>query len=315
MQNRLRWQWLFSLVFIAQVYGPVWADHLAVPGPGRVSLVDLETLRVSQVLDVGGKGQVSLAVHPSAPVLATAGTEGAVIFWNVPSFEEASRFQEPLLDGVTSLAFSADGARLFCLSPPLRSLVVYDLRSSRVETLWPIPGSDPTGLWTDSNTVVVWQKDGCSVLDPSSGGLLLQVRLGGLLAAGECDGKSLHLSSDRHPGIARYSLRSGQAEGPRYGDAVYQALLHSSDGRVLAVSQGASPRLEAWSKDSARPVWSEQLSGESEYLEESRDGRWLYLSSRKANRIIVLDASSGRELGRLALDDLEGPPVRIRTSD
>ncbi len=308
-------EFLILLLFLGALGGgsrPALADHLVIPRAGGLEVIDLAVSRSTTTLQMPGRNGSWVAATRDSTVLAASNGEGDVRFWNLPNFSEASRFEEPLLEGATEFAFSWNGDRLLFISPRLRALVVWSLVSSDVESVWPIPGSDPTGLSVGPDSLVVWQNDGCVVLDPQSGGLELQIRLGTTVQAATVDGPLFYFSTAAAPGLARFAQASGAELEPRVGGAVYRALA-SREKHALYAYSDRDGRLEAWRPDGSRLLWQSPAPVGADVLLVSADGDWLYLLDTDSGVLTVLSSERGSELGRLALSGSAGTPVYLVT--
>lgn len=306
-------RYLLVLCFLLLAH-PVWSDGLAVPGRGVISVVDLATIRVSRTVELPGEAVPMLAVHPADSVLATLSSSSGLRFWNLPDFSEASQFEDPLLEGVVDLAFSSDGTRLYLLSQELKAVLVYDLGTSTISQVWPIPGGTPVSLSVGTGSLGVLHKDGASVLDPASGSLKFQFRFGLPVKGALLDKRVIYLSVADGGGVSRYRADNGARLDNVGGGGAYAQLLQDlQSGRLYMVHESES-LLEARDGNGGTLAWSSELGQGPHYVMVSRDGKWVYASSRSLKSVAVLEQSSGRELGKLPLQQFEGRPVIYGTA-
>lgn len=295
---------LLGLLLVAQG----WADGMVVPGRGQMQLVDLSTVRAGRTIELEGDAIPVLAVHPQQSVLASVSATSGLRFWNLPDFSEASHFEDPLLEGIVDARFSADGARLFLLSQQLKAVLVYDLSGSKLDRVWPLPGSDPLALVGGEQGLGVLHKDGASLLDPSSGQLKAQFRFGVPVKGALLDSRITWLSVADGGGVSRFRADSGKRLASVGGGGAYAQLEKGSSGRYYLVHESESA-LEVWDGAAQSLVWSAELGQGPHYVLVSQDGRWVYALSLALKSMAVLEEASGKELGKLPIPSMQGRPV------
>lgn len=295
-------------LFILLLVTVAGADGLVVPGRGEMQLIDLSTVRAGRTIELEGEAVPVLAVHPQQSVMASVSSSSGLRFWNIPDFSEASRFEDPLLEGVVDARFSNDGASLYLLSQQLKAVIVYDLASSKLGRIWPLPGSSPLALVDGEQGLGVLHKDGASLLDTSNGQLKAQFRFGAPVKGALLDSKFTCLAAADGGGVSRFRADSGKRLPNIGGGGAYSELKKGPNGRYYLVHESASS-LEAWEGAGQSMAWNSDLGQGPHYVILSKDGRWVYALSLALKSMSVLDESSGKELGKLPIPSLHGRPV------
>ena len=276
--------------------GPAFAEGLVIPRKGGLTVLrgaDLSELRqVSTGLE---RETPRLAVHPGAPVLASlSGRE--LTFWNLPTFTEASRHQDDLFQSACGLAFSAGGEELYVLSEAMKAVIVFDLNSSKVAGVIPVPGGVPNRIDATALGLLVRTENGVCLLSPElEDALLAQFRYPATLQSAAISGERLFLARSGEPGLDSYEAKSGRALGPIFSSSQFQAVapLPKKSGLVALTSAGG---VEAWDFGQSRATWTYGGSGLFDNLLLSKEGTVVYALSRKTGSLVSLDAASGKEL-------------------
>ena len=289
----------------------VGADGLAVPVKGAIQVVDLKTVRAGRTVSLKGDDIPVLAVHPEATVMATVSPSGGLVFWNLPSFTEASRAEDPLFESVVDMRFSSQGDRVFLLSRDLKAVLVYSLSTSAVESVYPVPGGEPVGLLVGEKALWVEQKEGGALLDLASGDLLTQWRFGARPGGAMFSEDAPVLSVPSTGGVWSFDSSTAAPKARLSGEGSYGTLLPGlSKGSFLAhrVDTGV---VEFWTGPKALKWKAPLAPGEHDFV-LSPDGQWVYALNRETKMLTVLEGASGRELGKLPVPNLAGRPVFFR---
>lgn len=296
-------------VLMGSFGGAARADGLAIPGKARINIVDLQTIRLERTIDLKGNGVPVLASHPSAPIVASVIPGGGLTFWNTPSFTQASQISDPLFDDVSALAFSPQGDRLFMLSPSLRAVLAFGLQTSKVESIYPIPGGNAIGLDAKDKGLIVRQQDGLTILEPSTGVLLGQWRLNALVNGAMLSSDRLTLAVSSESGLLCFNPATGARLAGLGGEGGYGTLYAPTPSGFFAFCL-TSHTLESW-LGSGKIAWTALLAKGDHELFASKDGSWLYALGRESRMLSVFETVGGRKLGVLPLAEVLGPSVRF----
>ncbi len=282
---------------------PANSEGLAIPGPGKIELLDLEQIRVVRSVELKGRGTPVLASHSGGVVVASVLGE-RLTFWNLPGFSEASSDTNPLFTSVVAMEFSPKGDRLFLLSTSLKSVLVYSLQTSKVESVYPVPGKEPIGLQVSNDVLLVLQKDGLTTLDTASGALLGQYRLGGTVAGVLYTSNAMTLAVEGRSGLTRLKPATAESLPQVGGSSSYGQLLARQGGAFLAVSTSGQT-LESWSAP-GKLTWTTHLSQGPHDLFVTKDQKLILAVGGKSRMVSVIDAGTGRELGKLPVEAMGG---------
>lgn len=282
------------------------ADGLALPAPGRIELLDLDQIRVTRSVELKGRAAPLLAGHPSGTVLASLQGE-QLIFWNLPGFTEASSATDPLFGQVIATAFTPTGDRLFMLSRSLKSVLSFSLSSLSVEGIYPLPGGEPIGMEMVADALLVRHKDGVTVLEPSSGALLAQYRLGAPVSGLLYTSKSLTVALEGRSGLLRFANATAEPLPAPAGAGSYGELAFAPGDGFLAVGLSGQT-LESWT-GSGKLAWTAPLSSGPHSLVWTKDKKLVLALGQSSKMVSVIEAGSGKELGKLPVDNLAGGGV------
>ncbi len=299
---------MLSGCFLLGVAASVGADGLAVPVKGAIQVVDLATVRAGKSVSLKGDGIPVLAIHPQSTVLASVSPTSGLIFWNLPSFTEASQTQDPLFQSVVEMKFSPLGDRIYLLSSDLKAVLVYSLATSSVESIYPVPGGEPLRLMVGENALLIEQRDGGALLDMATGDLLTQWRFGSGTGGAMFSEGLPALSVPITGGVWSFESSTASPKARLSGDGSYGALLPGLLKGSFFAYRDDTGALEAWSGPKAMK-WSAPLTAGEHDLVLSPDGQWVYALNRGTKMLTVLEGASGRELGKLPVPDVAGRPV------
>ena len=272
------------------------AESLFVPTSDGFFVTDLSQRQEPRKVPVPGGGVPVLAVHPESPVLATVTDSSGVVFWNLPSLQVASRNEDTLYKGVVDMGFSQDGNRLYLLSGSLKSVLVFDLASNEISSVWPLVGSKPLALSVKKKGVLVHQSDGAILLDPSKdGAVLAQFRFESPVLASHLAGDYLYLAVQGVDGLQVYRLADGK-RFQKLGATPYSWVVSKRSGGVFLLSE--SHGLESWSKD-RKQIWGQKNAKRTSRFLASGNEQWLYLFAPSENSVALWSASAGQPVGKL----------------
>jgi WD40 repeat protein/tetratricopeptide (TPR) repeat protein len=225
----------------------------AVPSPGSVQFDavfhDWETAsRIGLLLNVtpGHTQRVhALAPSPDGLTLATAGSDGSVRLWDLPSGRVRARLSD---HPVLALAFSMDGKRLLTVGPTVRC---WESSSGKELPLAkPIKGQPVSATMTSDGTLLATGQTNGDVLlwNPEAGESLGKLTgLSGRIAALAISPDRQWLAAGSLEGMTRiWNLATRQEHRTLAATSrSIRALAFSSDGRLLATG-GSEDQVKIW---------------------------------------------------------------------
>lgn len=279
---------------------PALADGLIASRAGGGVLLDSDTLSEVGRFQMGDNDVPLLAVHPTAPILAAHTPGEGLVFWNLPQCSEASRHQNALLgEGVVSLEFSRDGERLYLLSSRLRAVLVFELASSKIITMIPVPGGEPTGFGVGAGHLLVTQGSTISVLstDPKEG-LVAQFRFPEEVLSGLLQESRVYVALRGVNGIWAYQFPTGRTLGLLPTSTEVAEIVERANGLVLSTPSG----LESQPTSGEGQGWkAPSVGGAFDLAGITPDQRRVFALKRASGLLLILDSKTGAELGRLSL--------------
>ena len=293
---------LFVFAFFLSVCTPAWSDRLLLPQNGGAVVLDGDDFSELQRLAWGTRSSSLLDIHPSGSVVASYSHDEGLVFWNTRNLSEASRYRQPLFEGALDMKFSLSGDELYFLSPSLRSVIVFDLKSSEVSRLVPVPGKSPHSISVNSHGILVEQERALSLISTSSeSSLVAQFHFAhDLLASVVADGR-LFVSLDGEDSLSAFDLPSGRSlEDVPLERAPEKIIASRAGGKLYVLADGGL--VQSWGVNGGAPRWSVVLDGVSpDFVCEGRDSGRVYLLDLRAGIIVSVDAERGRELARRRL--------------
>lgn len=226
-----------------------------------------------------------LAVAPKGTQLAIglAGKDqkrSAVVYWNWQTGKELSRLELPPGVLPRHLAFSPDGARVFCQSAD-QHLRVWDTKSGQETALWQPTGNLQKlhGFSPEGTVVVVGSKADLYVLDlkKNQKHVLPVVDREPRQVVFSPDARSVAICSDSSSGrlkvcdaaTGKLLWRSGEEIGP-----LVDAVRFSANGKVIAASSYRQ-EISLWDLQTGKHLRCLEGSRERSLGAISADGRWL----------------------------------------
>lgn len=287
----------FLIVLFALGFQPGFAEGLVVPRNGGVTVFRGDDLSEVRQVSTGSEQETpSLAAHPAAPVLASL-SSGELTFWNLPSFTEASRHKNDLFLSARGLAFSPSGEALYILSESMKAVIVFDLNTSKVVRMIPVPGGIPKRIETTAIGLLVEIEKGVSLLSyEGEGALLTQFRYPETLQSAVISDHRIFLARSGESGLDSYEAKSGRALGPVFSGSHFKALVNlpKKAGLVALTTTGT---VEAWNFGQTRASWTYGGSGGLfDLLLSNKEGTVVYALARKTGNLVALDSASGKEL-------------------
>ena len=301
---------LFLSLLLASTALPTIAEDLVIPRHGEMLVLTGSTLTEVRRVSVNSHHRPVLAVHPSEPILASVTEHRGLVFWNLPSFAQASRHESTMLENITAAHFSPDGRSLYLLNTELRAIVVFDLASSKVAGVLAVPGENPLDFGVTSQGVWVRQEHGATFLSSNAQeGLLAQYRFPEALAAGLVTGDRFYAVIGETTGISSYILKSGRALGYLPTAERIRHLLSEDRGFYLLSSQGG---VEFKDLASGSQIWSGSVVGEgADYLLSGKDSASLYVIGRGSGMVRSFDSRTGDAKAQFRVRDGMGVPIVV----
>lgn len=267
---------------------------------GVVRIWDLKTGEVRAQLE-GHKGLIrGLAVSPDGETIAS-GSEGDSMLrlWDVRQGRMIQEFE--VYVGVKSVAFSPDG-RLLAVGDKLPSISIWEVETGAKLRTWPCTGTYVTSVAFsgDGSRLVSGHWDGAArTWDVHTGSKLWSHRGHsrtwgeGVSVAAHPDGRRFITSGyDYTPRLWSFEAKGASTVVADFPDLKLRPrdLRFTPDGARIMAEAG---ELRLWSAEDGRPLPSLEglgaaLSTDGERLATARPGK-------------IVDASTGRELGRFSL--------------
>jgi WD40 repeat protein len=248
-----------------------------------------------------------VVVTPDGKTVITGGQDGTIRFWDSKEGEERRRVERPE-EPLRFLALSADGKTLVS-GGEFHPARLWDVATGREIRHFQVPGKryaeDFGDLSPDGKTLVAADESELIFWDTATGKDLTGKAMDDMIAG-----------NTSLPYSARKKTAKGKAL-PWISRPRINALRFAPDGRSLATITGDWVRI--WDPAAAREIRRFQLPNASESrIDEmnmigaqvafSPDGRMIAASNQRDGIIFLLDAASGKELGRV-----EGSEDMIKT--